>query len=91
VKVSTEETLSIANPEIDKLKAYPNPVKEALTLSGTDNINSVAVFNMLGQQVIAQTINAREGRIGMAHLATGVYIVKITSGETVKAIRVNKE
>ncbi|MDR6968036.1 plastocyanin [Flavobacterium arsenatis] len=72
-------------------KLYPNPVKDILNLTNTQNISNVEVFNMLGQQVIAKSINATQGQIDMSHLATGTYLVRVASENQVKTIKVIKQ
>ena len=70
---------------------YPNPVKEVLNLSYSQNISDVAVFNLLGQQVVTKSVNASQTKIDMSNLATGTYIVKVTANNVVKTIKVVKE
>ena len=70
---------------------YPNPVKDVLTLSYSSDIDAVTVYNMLGQPVISQSVNALEGKINMAGLADGTYMINVTMGEVVKTIRVIKK
>ncbi len=70
---------------------YPNPVKNMLNLSYTQNISSVVVFNLLGQQVMTKVINANQSQIDMSSLATGAYLVKVTADNQVKTIKVFKE
>ncbi len=69
---------------------HPNPVKDIINLSYTSEITSVTVFNLLGQQVISQAANATEVKVDMSSLADGAYIVNVTSGSTVKTIKVIK-
>lgn len=71
---------------------YPNPVKNTLNLSSTlADISSVAVYNLVGQQVIAKQVNASEGQIDMSALPQGTYMVKITANNQVKTVKVIKE
>jgi len=70
---------------------YPNPVKDVLNLSHTANISKVAVYNLLGQQVIAKSINATQSQIDMSNLARGTYMVKVTADNKVQTIKVIKE
>ena len=72
------------------LTHYPNPVKDVLNLSYTSEISSVNVYNMLGQQVIAKKVNANETAVDMSTLSDGAYIVNVTSGDSVKTIKVIK-
>lgn len=70
---------------------YPNPVKDVLNISNTTTISKIQVINFLGQEMIAKSINATEGQIDMSHLSSGTYLVKITSDNEVKTIKVVKE
>jgi hypothetical protein len=70
---------------------YPNPVKDILNLSYTQNISNVAVFNLLGQQIATKVVNANQSKVDMSNLASGTYLVKVTSDNQVKTIKVIKE
>lgn len=72
-------------------KVYPNPVKNLLNLSYNKNITNVAVYNLLGQQVIAKSTNANLSQIDMSHLVSGTYFVKVTADNQTKTIKVVKE
>ncbi|AXG74333.1 T9SS C-terminal target domain-containing protein [Flavobacterium arcticum] len=76
---------------INTFSYYPNPVKDVFNLSYDKEITSVAVFNLLGQQVMANTPNATEVRLDMSILSDGTYIVSVTAGNTVKTIKVVKK
>ncbi|RZJ33144.1 MAG: T9SS type A sorting domain-containing protein [Flavobacterium sp.] len=84
---------SLANNQFTNgsFTAYPNPVKSVLNLSSVQNISNVAVYNLLGQQVLAKPMNASEGQIDMSSLSRGTYMVKVTANNEVKTIKVIKE
>ncbi len=70
---------------------YPNPVKNVLNLSYSQAITNVEVYNLLGQKMSANTIGTNQGQVDMSNLASGTYIVKVTSDNQVKSIKVIKE
>lgn len=70
---------------------YPNPVKNTLNLSYSENISNVSVYNLLGQQVITKAINENQSQIDMSQLNSGTYMVKVTANDQVKTIKVIKE
>lgn len=84
---------NLANVDFDStnFKYYPNPVKDALTLTYTQNISSVVVYNLLGQLVMKHTVNATAAKIDMSTLSNGTYIVKVTSENHTQTIKVIKE
>lgn len=84
---------SLANDTFtgENFMAYPNPVKDVLNLSYSQNIEKVQVLNLLGQEVLTKSINASQSQIDMSNLAQGTYLVKVTSEDQVKTIKVIKE
>ncbi len=70
---------------------YPNPVKNTLNLSYNKEISNVDVFNLLGQKVTSKVINANEAQVDMSNLSNGAYMVKVTSENQVKTIKVIKQ
>jgi hypothetical protein len=84
-------TLATDNFDIANFKSYPSPVVDILNLSYNKNISTVAIYNLIGQEVISKKINDTESQIDMSKLESGTYIVKVTSEKEVKTIKVIKE
>lgn len=85
---------SLSNNSFDSsnFKFYPNPVKNVLNLSYSQEITTVEVFNMVGQKVSSNTLGATTGQVDMSQLSNGVYLVKIvTANNQSETIRVIKE
>ncbi|MFY0482663.1 T9SS type A sorting domain-containing protein [Flavobacterium sp. PLA-1-15] len=84
---------TLGNPTFgaNNFKAYPNPVKDILNVSYTENISNVEVYNLLGQKVATKSINATNGQLDMSSLAAGSYLVKVTAGNQVQTIKVIKQ
>jgi hypothetical protein len=87
----TDPNLAVDNFDVANFAYYPNPVKNVLNLSYKTSMSSVAVFNLLGQEVISKVVNANESQIDMSHLPNGAYMVKVTADEQVKTIKVIKQ
>jgi len=70
---------------------YPNPTQDVWNIKTTVNISSVKVYNLLGNLVLNQKVDANEAIISSEGLATGVYFVKIENEanyfKTVKVIK----
>jgi hypothetical protein len=73
------------------LKAYPNPVKNQLNISFHSTISTVAIYNLIGQQVMSKSINANQGTVDVSGLAAGTYVVKAAAGDEVKTLKVIKQ
>jgi len=87
----TSDDLSVGDNNFKNFTVYPNPVKDILNLSYTENISNVEVFNLLGQKMLAKSIDANQGPLDLSGLATGSYLVKVTSGSETKTIKVLKQ
>jgi hypothetical protein len=90
LKASTN-TLGNSNFDNASFSFYPNPVKDFLNLDYSETITNVSVFNLLGQQVLALSLNTTSGRIDFSNLASGAYLVKVSSQAGEKMIKVIKE
>lgn len=69
-------------------KVYPNPTNSQLNLSGA-SINEVAVYDLLGKQVMTQKFSAQDQvSLNVSGLETGMYVLTATNDsgakETVK-------
>jgi Secretion system C-terminal sorting domain len=71
--------------------SYPNPVVDILNLSYSKNIDKVQVINLLGQEVVAKSINATDAKVDMSALSSGTYLVKVTSDNQIKTLKVIKQ
>lgn len=73
-------SLSAAAQEGKDLGFYPNPVStgKIYITSKTSLDKDVTIFNVLGKQVLQQTVSKE---LSIASLSPGVYIVKIREGE----------
>lgn len=82
-KLADIALLSTQNNEIAGLRVYPNPVSNGV-LHFESNLNSertISLFDVLGKEVIKTTTS--NTTINIAHLNSGIYIVKITeNGKT---------
>jgi hypothetical protein len=70
---------------------YPNPVKDILNIAYIEEITSVSVYNLLGQEVLSNSSNDNLTKINMSSLTKGTYLVKVTADNLVKTIKVIKQ
>lgn len=91
--VKWEIALDLATIDFDitNLKYYPNPVKDVLNLTYTKDISKIAVYNLLGQKMIESAVNSTSAKIDMSALSNGSYILKFTSENQTKTLKVIKE
>lgn len=75
---------------VQGFNAYPNPTSGVLNIEYTSDLSGIAVFNMLGQQVLYKKVNATSGQVDLSELNSGTYLVKIQAGEVSKTLKVIK-
>ncbi|WP_146819047.1 T9SS type A sorting domain-containing protein, partial [Flavobacterium noncentrifugens] len=69
---------------------YPNPTSNVVFIKYGRTINTISVNNVLGQEVAVKSINAKDGVVEFSNLPSGSYYVKVTSGGSVKTIKIIK-
>ena len=89
--ITLDVTLGTQQFDASKLAVYPNPVKNTLNLSYNQNISAVEIYNLLGQQMTSEKVNANQKQIDISNYASGSYLVKVFAGDMVKTIKVIKE
>jgi len=61
----------------------PNPATNQITVKAAQNIEALTVYNVLGQQVLANNPQKNNFNVDISNLQRGVYVVKATvSGKT---------
>ena len=74
--------LSTGEYNINSVKLHPNPVNNNLTVDLKSNIDTdIEIFDILGKQVIKKAIN-KTSTLNLQALKTGIYIIKITQGNS---------
>lgn len=58
---------------------YPNPVSNVLTIESLDTIDSIEIYNLLGQAVMNEKVFQIRKEIDMSQLNNGMYLVKVIS------------
>lgn len=91
LKIATtwnDATLSTKTFEVvDNFNIYPNPTNTGSVTITTKNNTTIAVtvFNVLGKQVLSQTI--QNNNLDVSNLTTGVYILKLNQEGTISTKR----
>lgn len=76
-------TLSTDENTIAGFSMFPNPTRSDLNISAQTTLQNVRIFNLLGQVVIDQKVNALSETINVSNLKAGSYLVQVTTeGQT---------
>jgi hypothetical protein len=76
-------TVGIADNTLGGFSYYPNPTTGVLSLKSVNNIDTVSIFNLLGQKVLDAKIGATTSELNISNLKTGTYLMQVTvNGQT---------
>jgi pimeloyl-ACP methyl ester carboxylesterase len=81
--------LSTENFTERSISLYPNPAKSKFFISSNDSFDNIEIFSSLGQKVLT-TSEFIQG-IDVSHLSSGMYFVRLYSGENVRTVQIVKE
>ena len=72
---------------------YPNPSSSIVNISSDVNaiISTIEMLDLNGRVIKSQKINATEGQISVSDLATGMYMMKITTDQGVAVKKIVKQ
>ena len=70
------ETAGVEDESLVTLNMYPNPASDVLNISAQSTINTVEIFNVLGQKVISMQVENTSAEINVSNLNAGIYLIK---------------
>ncbi|MBR4836903.1 MAG: T9SS type A sorting domain-containing protein [Bacteroidales bacterium] len=76
-----EQTMSI----------YPNPANDKLFIESNGNISNVEIYNLTGAAVLKQECNSDKVEMNVKALQSGVYFIRITTGDNTETRRFIRE
>ncbi len=85
--VTVTEVLGLDSTEINWVSIYPNPTASKWTIESSRVIDTVTLFNLLGQKVLEKTVNDTKVNIDTSNLKTGVYILKVNKNTIKRVIK----
>jgi len=74
----------VGNHNSDQLVVYPNPARDFIVVKSNEDLQSVKIFNNLGELVFNKAVTTKEFRISTTGFTAGLYLVQIdTKGERI--------
>ena len=74
-----ESQTGMENTALEQLLIFPNPFDDVVQIKAQELINSIEIYNTLGQQLMAVACSQNELNIPTAKLTSGIYLVKINT------------
>ncbi|MCD4788642.1 MAG: PKD domain-containing protein, partial [Bacteroidales bacterium] len=90
--ITVDELTGINTVETTEIKIYPNPAKDILYISFTENLQFISILNIMGEVVYTQDVSSDLIKVNISDLKEGIYIVRIIAGKNLinKKIQVKK-
>ncbi len=90
---AVQVTVVLDNEKFDrtKLNYYPNPTNNVLNIEYISNIESVEIYNTIGQLVSVQEFNSNQVTVDMSKLSSGTYMLKLQIDGYQQLIKVMKK
>lgn len=82
-------TASVNDVFASKIGVYPNPTSDFINIATTETISKIEVYNVIGKKVISisKLIN---NKVDLSSLSKGMYILKLTDGNSVATKKIVK-
>ncbi|HMI05969.1 MAG TPA: T9SS type A sorting domain-containing protein, partial [Flavobacterium sp.] len=91
LSVAVSVTLGIDTFDDKTFDYYPNPVSETLYVVDASIIETISVFDMLGRELIYNTVHSEKAQIDVSSLLSGTYIVNVKTNGSNKSFKVIKK
>ncbi|MFT4612375.1 MAG: plastocyanin [Glaciecola sp.] len=93
VTVVAEGTLSVSSFEATSFSISPNPAKSYFTLDleTFTNNSTIEVYDVLGKKVVNRKVNAMSSTFDVSNWNSGLYIIKVSSENSVLMKRFVKQ
>ncbi|MAB47356.1 MAG: hypothetical protein CMC05_01880 [Flavobacteriaceae bacterium] len=83
-------SLSTNDFQTADFKVFPNPTQADWNISSSNIINSIAVYDILGKQVLSLKPNSNQVVLDASSLRSGIYITKIEGENGTKTVKLVK-
>ncbi|MGG7036124.1 MAG: zinc-dependent metalloprotease [Flavobacterium sp.] len=90
IYVPDPQSLRTEQYTLNNLNYYPNPVKDVLTITNTDNIEKVEIYNITGQLLLSENFQDTDIKVNLSQLVRGAYIAKVYANGGKSSIKILK-
>lgn len=84
VSTTTENSIESAT----KLSIFPNPTSGMLNVTSNEEIDSVEIFNSIGNTVVSSKVAGNNSAIDMSNLPNGMYFVRVSTSNGIETVKV---
>ena len=70
---------------------YPNPTTDIMSVNAENNIETISIMNLMGQEVLKIQPATTQTSIDLSALKAGVYMMRVQMGDQTKTVKVIKK
>jgi hypothetical protein len=79
--------LSVPTSNVSTFSVWPNPIKNAITITAQDYRGEAALYSLLGQKLKSFDVVADQSMFNLSEIAAGTYFLNLKGYKTVKVIK----
>ena len=89
----TVEVVPLGSSQFDmaSLKVYPNPTNDVINVSYVEVIDTVEIYNLLGQRVMVERFASENITFDMSKLSNGAYLIILHANGVKQQVKVVKK
>lgn len=84
-------TLAVQNFENSSIKIFPNPTSNILNIQSESIVDSIELIDLNGRSIETYSPNAKETLLNLEKVASGMYLVKVTTEKGTSVQKVIKQ
>jgi hypothetical protein len=65
----------------NRFMLYPNPTTGVLNIEAKSTMNQIELFDTNGRTILKNTLDSQTSSLNMENLATGMYLIKVTTND----------
>lgn len=91
IVIELDRDLGVDTPsKTNDITVFPNPVIDVVNFTSKEIINSIDIFNVLGQKIMTVE-NIQNNQLDVSSLESGSYILKIKSNSGFNRAKIIKQ
>jgi hypothetical protein len=87
LEISCEPTLGIQDTSFNGFVYYPNPVENELHIQNGLRMDTIAIYTILGQNLVTTAPKERYAEIDLSKLPSGIYFANVTVNNETKTFK----
>ena len=89
--ITVEAPLSIEDKFAENVRFYPNPVENILTITSLYPLDVYMIYDISGRNVVQGNGTGNFTQLEVSNLTTGMYFVKVKSGDLETMLQIIKQ